>query len=116
MSISAYQQAAFLNSLPSTMYVKLHLSNPGENGLNGAATETTRQSLTLGTYSAGARASSNSQEWNSYPASETITHISLWDNVSAGNCIWYMPLTNPIGVGSGGTLQFGTGSLVVRID
>ena len=73
-------------SIPD-IYIKLHLGDPGENGTANAAAETTREQVTFGAASAGAVVSSAPVTWTNVAATETITHISLWDDPTAGNAL-----------------------------
>lgn len=84
--------AAFRNdagSFPAiaTVYVKLHKGDPGEAGTSNPATETTRKSVSFNAASGGSIVSSATISWTNVSTTETITHISFWDNVSAGNCL-----------------------------
>ncbi len=68
-----------------TPYVKWHTGDPGSAGTANASATTTRMAMTLAAPSAGSSASST-MTWTSWvPAAETLTHFSIWDNVSAGN-------------------------------
>lgn len=71
----------------TTVYVKLHKGDPGENGTANAATETTRQSAAFNAASGGSIVSSATVSWTNVSTTETITHISFWDNSTAGNCL-----------------------------
>jgi hypothetical protein len=97
----------------STLYVKLHLGAPGEAGTSNAATETTRKSVTFGAASSGVSTSDSAQQWTSYPAAETVSHVSLWDNVSAGNCIFTGALAASKTMGIGDTLDIASGGITV---
>uniref|UniRef100_UPI003F69439F phage tail fiber protein n=1 Tax=Paractinoplanes polyasparticus TaxID=2856853 RepID=UPI003F69439F len=70
---------------PANVYVKLHTGDPGSAGTANASATTTRMQMTLGAPSAGS-ATSSAMSWTSWvPASETLTHFSIWDNSTAGN-------------------------------
>ncbi len=71
----------------TTIYAKLHTGDPGENGTANAATETTRQSVAFTAATAGSITSSGTVSWTNVSTTETITYISFWDNLTAGNCI-----------------------------
>jgi hypothetical protein len=96
--LSNYLEDAIANALrgggagssftaPAAVYAKLHLGDPGEDGTSNAAAETTRKAVTFGASSGGVISLSNTPSWTSYPAAESVTHISIWDDVSAGNCL-----------------------------
>ncbi len=98
MTMSNYLEDAVANALrgggngtsftaPATVYAKLHIGDPGENGTANAAGETTRQAVTFGASSNGVISLATGGAWTNVSTSETISYISLWDNVSAGNCL-----------------------------
>lgn len=75
--------------LPATLWVQLHVGNPGANGTANVATETTRKSFTRTAAAGGVSANSGLMQWPAYPASETITHVSVWSASSSGTC-WFI--------------------------
>jgi hypothetical protein len=99
MSISNYAENKLLDTLRnqsfavSTVYVALHLGNPGEDG---------------------SMSSSATLEWTNVAATETYTHWSAWDNATAGNCLWYGDLSAPAAVTAGDTFQIT--SLTLSLD
>jgi hypothetical protein len=97
-------------------YVKLHTADPGEAGTTAAAGETTRKSLTSAATSNGVFTSTNDLIWTSVSTTETYSHISLWDNSTAGNCLWTGALTAPKAVTAGDTFTIATGQLTVTLD
>jgi hypothetical protein len=68
----------------ATLYVKLHTADPGAAGTANAATETTRKAVTWGSASAGSKANSVALTWTNIAGSQTATHFSMWDNLTAG--------------------------------
>ena len=48
-------------------------------------------------------------------AAETISHFSIWDNISAGNPLGSGALGTPQAVNVGGLLRFATGALVITL-
>lgn len=120
MSASDYAESAILDALfnntalqKANRYVKLHIGEPGESGTLNPATETTRKSLTNAAAVSGTFTSVNTLTWASYPASEDVTHVSVWDHVSAGNCLVTGALVSPISVISGTSFVIATGALTV---
>ncbi len=106
---------AWLNTLRGTsysvanVYVKLHTGDPGATGAANASGETTRKLVTFGAPSGDAIALSASVSWTAWAAgAETLTHISLWDNVSAGNCIWTGALSPSKSMSNGDTFTLST--------
>ena len=90
---------------PAAVYVKLHTGDPGEAGTSNAATETTRKAVEFGAASSGVISLSNSPSWTNVAATETYSHISLWDNISAGNCLGAGALTSSVSVTAGDTFN-----------
>lgn len=80
---------------PAGTFVKLHTADPGAAGATAAAAgDTTRKTVTWGAAAAGSKAmSSMSGSWTNGGTSETLSHISTWDNVSAGVFLFSAPLT-----------------------
>jgi hypothetical protein len=78
--------AATAFTAPAAFYVKLHTADPGSAGTTAAAAgDTVRKAVTWSSASAGSKAmSSMSGSWTNGGTSETLTHVSFWDNVSAG--------------------------------
>jgi len=72
---------------PASFNVKLHTADPGSAGTTAAAAgDTVRKVVTWGAAAAGSKAmSSMSGSWTNGGTSETLSHLSFWDNVSAGN-------------------------------
>lgn len=104
---------SWLNSLRGTaysvtaLYVKLHTGDPGSAGTANASALTTRNQLTLAAASGGSAALSSLPSYT-MSASETITHVSIWDAASAGNFIASGALSASKSVSSGDTLTFTT--------
>ena len=71
---------------PANTFIKLHTADPGSAGTTAAAAgDATRKQVTWGAAAAGSKAmSSMSGSWTNGGTSETLSHISGWDNVSAG--------------------------------
>jgi hypothetical protein len=93
---------------PTGLWVKLHTGDPGAAATANASAVTTRSQLTLAAASGGAVALTGTQpSWN-MTTSETIAHISVWDNVSAGNFLWSAQLSVGKTVANGDTLTLTT--------
>jgi hypothetical protein len=91
-----------LAALPNTVYVKQHVGPPGSAGTGNPSAVTTRQSATLGTASGGARALTTTPVFTE-TATETETHVSLWDASTSGNFLVSGILTTPQSEQSGYT-------------
>jgi len=93
--ISSYLANAWLNSVGNntsfavtSVYVKLHVGDPGANGTANPATETTRKEASFSGASSGALASDAALTWTNIAGSQDATHFSAWDNISAGNFLF----------------------------
>lgn len=119
MSISNYAENKLLDTIRNqsfavtTAYVKLHTGDPGEDGTNNAATETTRKSVSWSSASSGTMSSSATLSWTNVAATETYSHWSLWDASSAGNCLWYGALSSSASVTAGDTFEITSLSLTL---
>lgn len=89
---------------PAAIYAKLHTADPGAAGTTSPSAVTTRSAVTFSAASAGALALSNTPSFT-MTTSETISHVSYWDNVSAGNLLWTAALTTPKAVVNTDVLQ-----------
>ena len=72
-------------------YAKLHLADPGAAGTTSPCTETTRKVLSFAAASGGAISLDTTASWTSWPApanGETVSDISVWDDVSTGNFLY----------------------------
>jgi hypothetical protein len=90
-----------------SVFVKLHTADPGAAGATAASAVTTRNAATFSAPSAGSMALSALSGY-SMTASETITHISLWDASTAGNFLTSAALTTGKPVTNGDTLTITT--------
>lgn len=125
MSISNYLELQLLDAvfnaeatgLPiADVYVKLHIGDPGEAGTGNAAGETTRKIVTFGASVAGVSTSDADVTWTNVSTTETYSHISLWDHLTAGNHLWYGALTTPKAVNSGDTFTIASTALSASLD
>lgn len=92
---------------PANSYVKLHTADPGAAGATAASANTTRVVLAWSAASAGSKAiTATLPQWAAWASgSETITHISVWDNLTAGNFLFSAALTASKAVTNGDTLN-----------
>lgn len=113
MSISNYAELKILDhttgrsawTMPTNVYVKLHLGDPGEAATSNAAVETTRKVAAWSVAASGAIAISATLEWTNVSTTETYTHWSLWDASTAGNALWSGALSSSAAVTAGDTFQ-----------
>jgi hypothetical protein len=92
---------------PAAIFAKQHTADPGAAGATAAGAVTTRPAVTFGAAAANGAvqqiALSNSPSWTQ-TATETITHLSFWDNATAGNFLFSAALTTPKSVVNTDTL------------
>jgi hypothetical protein len=115
MSLTNFLENALLNhirngsayTMPTSLHVKLHTGNPGEDAASNAATNATRQTVAFGAASAGSMSATGSPvaEWTNVSTTETYSHFSIWDNASAGNPLGYGALSSPAAVTAGDTFR-----------
>lgn len=87
-----------------TPYIQLHTADPGAAGTTAVSAVTTRQ---LATFAAPSGASSTATTPSfTMTATETITHISIWDAATTGNFKESWPLTASVAVVNGSTFSF----------
>lgn len=89
---------------PGGTYVKLHIGDPGSAATANPSTVTTRLAATFAAASAGAIALTGTNPAFSMTATETISHISVWDASSGGNVLWTAQLASAKSVVNGDTL------------
>jgi hypothetical protein len=99
-------------SAVATVYVKLHVGDPGSAGTANAAAVTTRNQATWSSPSGGSMALSTLSAY-SMTTAETISHISFWDASSAGNFLGSAALSSSKTVANGDTLTFTTLTVAV---
>lgn len=122
MSISNYAELKILEHLtgktawtaPTTVYIKLHTGDAGEDGTTNAATNTSRQSASWATAATGSIATNATISWTNVSTTETYSHWSAWDNSTAGNCLWTGALSSSAAVTAGDTFQIT--SLTLSLD
>lgn len=95
-----------------TFYLALHTGDPGETGASNevAATGYARQGSAF--TASGSAATSDSAcnfPTQTSGADVTVTHASIWDAVTGGNCICKGPLTAPRTYPNGGTFSVAAG-------
>ena len=97
---------------PAGIWVKLHTGAPGSAAAANAAAETTRQQVgSWSTVSGGATDNAADLTWTAVAATETITHISLWDAATGGNPMFQFGLTTSKQLTAGQDARFAAGDL-----
>lgn len=90
---------------PAASYIKLHTGDPGSAGTANASAVTTRSAVTMASASGGSKSITGTNPSWSMTATETISHISLWDASTAGTFLTSVALTASKSVASGDTLN-----------
>jgi hypothetical protein len=123
MSFSNYAEAKILDVLfnntafgaVANTYVKLHTGDPGEDCTGNAAGHTTRVEATWAAASGGTITTDAAVTYTSMAAAETISHVSVWDHLTAGNPLAYGALSATKTVAIGDTLNFPSGDIDVTL-
>jgi hypothetical protein len=107
---------------PTTVYLSLHTSDPGETGSTSAEISTSstayaRQSITFAAAASGSAASNATVTFSAATASwGTITHIGINDASTAGNMLYYGAVTTSKAIDTGDTFQVTSGNLTIALD
>lgn len=89
----------------SGLYVQLHTGDPGAAGTANASAVTTRQQATMAAASAGSISMTSMAGSWSMTATETISHISIWNASTSGNFLMSILLTVSRNVLNGDTVS-----------
>lgn len=104
----------FIAAPPGELWAKLHIGAPGSDATGNPAVETSRVLTSWVTPDVdGVSVSATDMDWIGVAGSEIYTHISLWDDATAGNAWFQGPLTSvvPVTIGSDFRIPAGTASL-----
>ena len=125
-AFSDYLEAKVLddNLKDGTPYIALHTaaSGPGDTGANEIASSGyARQAATFGAAGTdGAGKKSVTTADITFPtAGESwgeLGYISIWDDVTGGNCLFVAALTANKTVGSGEQLKFASGEISIKVE
>lgn len=105
---------------PTAWYVALYTVAPSDSGggTEVAVGGYARQSVTFGAAAspAGTMSNSNAPSFTASGASYgTVTHIGIFDAVTAGNLLWHGALATSKLVDDGDTLEFAIGNIDLTI-
>lgn len=97
-------------------YVELHTSDPGNTGGAGVSGEFDgRQALSCAAASGRSVSSNADLTWTGRAAGTgDITHVSIWDALSGGNCLWVIQLSSAVAVPNGDDFEISSGSLTME--
>lgn len=107
---------AFLDgtALPATLYMQLHLGNPGTAGTANLSAVGVRKVFSRTTATLGVVTNSTQIQWLDVPASETITHVSIWGSLTGGIC-WFVDDIANQGIFTGDSVTIVIGVLSITI-
>lgn len=122
MSIGSYLEPLILDAVfnGSTLtvaatYGQLHTGDPGEDGTDNVAGNTTRKAMSWAPAAAGTIETDTDLDWTSVSTTETYTHLSVWDASSSGNHLWNGPLLADYDVNAGDEFILSAGTVVVNL-
>lgn len=95
---------------PAVVYAKAHLGDPGATGAANASAQTTRLACSFAAAASGSISANTTPEWT-LNATETISHVSFWDALTSGNCLWTAAASVSKGGISGDIIRIATDSL-----
>jgi hypothetical protein len=100
---------------PTNTYVKLYVGDPGSAGTANASANTTRVVLAWAAASAGSKAiQATLPAWASWASgTETISHIGVFDDLTAGEFKYSVALTVAKQVTNGDTLTLATHTIAL---
>jgi hypothetical protein len=128
MTIANYAENKILDAVfnatafsVTTPYIALHTADPGEAGTTAEVTGTLsvpRVSASFGAAASGAVTNDADVKFAAPSGGSlgTLTHISIWDASTAGNCLWSGPLGASQSVPAGVVFRIPSGSLTVSLD
>jgi hypothetical protein len=96
-----------------TLYVKLHIGDPGSAGASNAAGNTTRQLASFAAASAGSMTTDADIVWTNVSTSETYSHVSFWTASSGGTYLGNDALDTSQAVVAGNNFRIPAGSLTI---
>jgi hypothetical protein len=95
----------------TTVYLQLHIGDPGGAGTANAAGETTRQSVSFAAAASGLMSSDATVTWTAVSTAETYSHYSAWDASTAGNFLWSDTLVSNVTVAVNDDFEIPTGDV-----
>lgn len=108
---------------PTAWYVALHTADPTEAGnvaevTVGVDADYVRKAVTFGAPSGDQGSNSGDVSWTaaSGATTHTVTHASVWDALSGGNCLLHAPLLAARSRTASSVLTFPIGEIVAVAD
>lgn len=100
----------------ATLYAKMHTADPGSAGTTAACTYTTRATLAWSAASAGSKAISGAASFGTISGlggTETVTHISVWTDPTAGTFRYSFALSSSKVIQNGDTVSLASHSVAL---
>jgi len=129
MSFSNYAEVAALNWLftvtavtrPTAWYVAIHTADPTEDGsvgeLNsGNDANFVRKTVTFVDAVDGISLSESGVSWTPTAGSFDVSHVSVWDALTGGNCLIYGALAIARTVTNASPFAISAGDLIASLD
>lgn len=110
----AKADAAMDAEVTGTVYIQLHVGDPGAAGTSNPAANTTREAVTFASAASGSKASNLLATWTSVSTTETYTDFSLWTASSGGTFLWSGTVSNGA-VTAGDTFSAASGGLTLSM-
>jgi hypothetical protein len=108
---------------PTTWFVALHEGDPGETGVDnevvvGTDADYVRKAVTFADPVDGQALSDSAVSWTveAGSAGYTVTHGSIWDAATDGNCLIKGQLPVARALVAGGILTFNVGEVIAALD
>ena len=104
-----------IGSFVTQMYLALHTADPVDAG-SGAEVDVARQVISFASASgtSGSVASTDAQSFTSMPG-VTVTHIGIWNHISAGQLMYHTAVTASKAVDAGDTVTVAIGAVTVTL-
>lgn len=105
---------------PTAWHVALHTADPTEVGNVGELSGNgyTRQAVTLEAAASGATQNTGTLTFGPNTGSNwgSVSHLSIWDAATTGNCLAYGALSSPVTINVGDSLTIATGALDITLN
>lgn len=103
-------------TMPTSLYLALHTADPTEVGNVSEVTggSYARQAIVF-EFNTPAVENNGIVRFDDMPAC-TVTHFTIWDAVTSGNCLIYGSLTSSIVLGAGSSVELADNELSITVD
>ena len=104
---------------PSTRYLALHTGDPGETGASNELSGSgyARQAVTFGAASSGSASNTSTHTFTASGGNfGVVTHFSIWDALTTGNCLYVGALTTSRTINDGESGTVASGAVVCSED